>query len=291
MAINNLLVVKIGGGAGLKMSLCAADIAHLAQARPVIVVHGVSDMMNRLCEERSIPVKTLTSPNGHTSRYTDAQTRDVFVEAAGMVNAQLVALLAEYGVQPSPQTPLPHGEWLVKEARQTPPLQKIRQGGEVALYAERKTAIRAVVDGRVRMIRDDYSGTITGVNADILRENLQHGLIPVLPPLANSADGLLNVDGDRAAAAVAGALGATDFVILSNVRGLYRRYPDESSFVARVSRADLDQAQTWAEGRMKRKVLGAIEALNQSVQRVIIADGRAEKPVSAALNGAGTHFT
>ncbi len=45
-------------------------------------------------------------------------------------------------------------------------------------------------------------------------------MIAVVPPLASSADGPLNVDGDRAAAAVAGAIGATDLVILSNVRGL-----------------------------------------------------------------------
>lgn len=308
MTINTLLVIKIGGGAGLNMRLCAADIANIAKTRPVVVVHGVSDMMNRLCEERGIPVKMLTSPNGHISRYTDAVTRDVFVEAAGRVNAQLVALLAEQGVKAAgfvrppnssqsiltPKSPLHFAAMGFEDtAALTPPLHDMErgQGGEVILQAERKAAIRAVVDGRVRMIRDDYSGTIIGVNVDVLLNQLQAGMLPVLPPLANSPDGLLNVDGDRAAAAAAGALGASDFIILSNVRGLYQHFPDENSFVSQVNRMQLDEAQTWAEGRMKRKVLGAAEALNQGVQRVIIADGRVENPVSAALNGAGTHFT
>jgi acetylglutamate/LysW-gamma-L-alpha-aminoadipate kinase len=112
----------------------------------------------------------------------------------------------------------------------------------------------------------------------------------VVPPLAASENGLLNIDGDRAAAELAAALQAGTYIILSNVRGLYRNYPDESSLVNDVSQAQLDQAMQWAQGRMKRKVLGAQEALEGGVQRVIISDGRTPQPVSGALNGAGTTF-
>ena len=115
--------------------------------------------------------------------------------------------------------------------------------------------------------------------------------VPVLPPMASSDDGLLNVDGDRAAAAVAGALGADTLVILSNVRGLYRDFPDEESFVSRVEFAQLGTALNWAQGRMKRKVLAAQEALAQGVTRVVIADGRGSSAVSRALAGEGTWFT
>ncbi len=130
-------------------------------------------------------------------------------------------------------------------------------------------------------------------------ERIQHildsGAIPVIPPLAHSADGLLNIDGDRAAAAIATALSdstirETSLVILSNVRGLYRTWGDESSLIGRVCRDQLPEAEAWAQGRMKRKVLGASEALAGGVQRVIIADGRTTDPVSQALAGAGTHF-
>jgi acetylglutamate/LysW-gamma-L-alpha-aminoadipate kinase len=276
--IENILVVKIGGGAGLDMARCAADLAALAKARPVVVVHGVSDMMNRLCEERGIPVRTITSPNGHSSRYTDAATRDVFVEAAGRVNEELSGLLRELEI------PTPNPSPLRKEG-------DTNYLPNVYVRAERKDAIRAVVDGRIRMIRDDYSGTITGADAAGLLELLQQGITPVVPPLATSTDGLLNVDGDRAAAAIAGALGAADLVILSNVRGLYKQFPDEGSFVTQVNRAQLDQALEWAQGRMKRKVLGAQEALKGGVARVIIGDGRVDNPVSQALGGAGTTFS
>jgi [amino group carrier protein]-L-2-aminoadipate 6-kinase len=259
--MTNRLVVKIGGGAGLDMTRCARDVARVAQERPVVVVHGVSDALNRLCEARGVEVRTLTSPTGHTSRYTDPQTRDLFVEAAESVNAELVALLRENGVE--------------------------AVGVTGAICGERKTAVRAVVDGRVRIVRDDYSGTITGVNTDAI---LSASGVVVLPPLALSADGLLNVDGDRASAAVAAALDANDLVILSNVRGLYRVFGDEATFVDCVSRDRLDTALGWAEGRMKRKVIGAQEALDGGVRRVVIADGRVEMPVQGALNGIGTQF-
>jgi acetylglutamate/LysW-gamma-L-alpha-aminoadipate kinase len=265
--VENLLVVKIGGGEGLDLARCVDDLAALAAVRPLIVVHGVSAAMNALCAERGIPVRTITSPNGHSSRYTDPQTRDTYVEAANSVNFDLVERLKMRGIRATGMT-----------------------NERIVLRGERKAAIRAVVDGRVRMIRDDYSGSIDGVNAAPLREALAVGCIPVVPPYAASADGLLNVDGDRASAAIAGALGAAELVILSNVRGLYRSFPDESSFVPRVERREIERALDWAQGRMKRKVLGAQEALAGGVRRVVIADGRADSPVTGALGGAGTEF-
>ena len=262
--LENVLVVKIGGGAGLDMRRCVADLAELARQRPLVVVHGVSDAVNRLCAERDIPVRTLVSPTGHSSRYTDARTRDVFVEAAGNISEQLCADLGAYGLCAT----------VINDAVQ----------------GERKRAIRAVFEGRVRMVRDDYSGSIAGVNVASILEALRRGCVPVLPPLATSADGALNIDGDRASAAIAQALGAQELVILSNVRGLYRSFPDESTFVNRIRRDECDQAMNWADGRMKRKVLGAVEALDGGVRRVVIADGRADHPVAQALNGAGTEF-
>ena len=263
---DQILVVKIGGGEGVDLPGIVADLAHVARQRPVVVVHGVSAEANRLCEARGVPVRMMTSPGGHSSRYTDAETRDVFVDAAQNVSDAVVDAFASHGV----------------------PAQRV----ERTVHGRRKTAIRAVVNGRVRIIRDDYTGSITDVDAAPIRELLAQGVVPVLPPQAFSEeDGPLNVDGDRAAAAVAGELGAGDLVILSNVRGLYRNFPDESSFISQVSRTQINTAlDDWAEGRMKRKVLGAQEALDGGVARVRVSDGRAEAPVQQALNGAGTVF-
>ncbi len=265
LAVENILVVKLGGGAGLDIAASCDDLAGLARNRPLVVVHGVSDRANQMCAEAGIPVRTITAPTGHSSRYTNLQTRAVYVQAAESANRELVERLSRLGVNTLGLC-----------------------GDQTLLHGERKSAIRAVVDGRVRIIRDDYSGSISGVDSACLLELLEQGCTPVIAPMAASADGLLNVDGDRAAAAVAVALGAAELVILSNVRGLYRSFGDENSFVHQVSAAQLESAMEWAQGRMKRKVLGAGEALAGGVRRVIIGDGRTSQPIQQALAGAGT---
>lgn len=264
--MENTLVVKLGGGAGLDMQTAVQDLAHIARTRPLVVAHGVSQRMAELCAARGVPVTMLTSPTGHTSRYTPPAVRDLFVQAATQINDEVVAGLQNLGIP------------------------AIGFSQRVAIQGERKSAIRAVVNGRVRVVRDDHSGSITGVETGAIYSALQEGYVVVLPPLAASADGLLNIDGDRAAAAVAAAIRASELVILSNVRGLYRNYPDESSFVRDVPLTQLEQAMTWAQGRMKRKVLSAQEALENGIARVVIGDGRSTQPVSLALNGEGTVF-
>ncbi len=268
MAASGLLVVKLGGGEGLDLAAASDDLSVIAGRRPLAVVHGVSAIMNQFCRESGVEVQALQSPSGHSSRYTPPAVRDIYVRAAETANELLVSALRERG------------------------LNAVGFVGEnIALKGRRKTAIRAVVNGRVRVIRDDFSGSIIGVDGQMLRRTLDQSNTPVLPPMARSSDGPLNVDGDRAAAAVAGALKAETLVILSNVAGLYRRFPDETSLVENVTLSQIEGALDWAQGRMKRKVLAAREALTQGVERVIIADGRVSNPVSRALDGAGTRFT
>ncbi|MCB0093089.1 MAG: [LysW]-aminoadipate kinase, partial [Caldilineaceae bacterium] len=100
----------------------------------------------------------------------------------------------------------------------------------------------------------------------------------------------INVDGDRAAAMVAAAFNADALVILSNVPGLLRNFPDESSLIREIPRTKADDFMQFAEGRMKKKVMGAVEAIAEGVQKVIFADGRVDSPISKALAGDGTQI-
>ncbi|MEL6272591.1 MAG: [LysW]-aminoadipate kinase, partial [Chloroflexota bacterium] len=160
--IEDVLVVKIGGGEGLDLEASVADLAQVAAERPLVIVHGVSAEANRLCEERGVPVRMITSPGGHSSRYTDAETRDVFVDAALNVSNAVIDALTTHGIRAE------------------------RVASSVA--GTRKKAIRAVVDGRVRVIRDDYTGSIDGVNAQPILDLLAQGIVPVLPPEAFSEE-------------------------------------------------------------------------------------------------------
>jgi [amino group carrier protein]-L-2-aminoadipate 6-kinase len=87
---------------------------------------------------------------------------------------------------------------------------------------------------------------------------------------------------------LAGAVNAEKLVILTNVPGLMRDFPDETTIIDHLPKAGLEKALSFAEGRMKKKVLGASEALDLGVREVIFADGRVSQPIQNALQGRGT---
>jgi len=118
---------------------------------------------------------------------------------------------------------------------------------------------------------------------------LNAACLPVIAPVAVSEKGeALNVDADRAAAMVASALEAETLLLLTAVPGLMKNFPDESTLIRQLPQSQLSAASEVAQGRMKKKILGAQEALQGSVSRVIIADGRIQNPISNALAGNGT---
>lgn len=269
MLKRSVTVIKIGGGPGIDLDSTCADIAERARrGRRIVVVHGASHAANRLTEARGLEPRFLTSPSGHVSRHTTPEVRDIFVEAAHGMTRRISAALRDRGVQA-----------------------RSMSGEDCPLRGQRKQAIRALVAGRQVVVRDDYSGQIIRVEVSKIAASLRQGAIPVVPPLAHSGrDGLLNVDGDRAAAAIAAEVGAERLLILSDVPGLMREYPDPDSVVPDLASHELGRAMQWAEGPMKRKLLSVSEALDGGVPQVVLADGRASSPVRRGLRGEGTRF-
>ena len=156
----------------------------------------------------------------------------------------------------------------------------------------RKDTLRIRVDGRRMVLRDDWTGTVERVNLELLNLLIRGGYFPVLTPPGSSTDGeAINVDGDRAAAMVAGAFNANALVILTDQVGLLKNFPDESSLIAQIPKEHADKFMEFAEGRMKKKVMGAVEAIDEGVGKVIFADGRVDTPITKALAGAGTHIS
>ena len=265
----NVIVVKLGGAEGVDFSAICRDTAGiLAQGKKLVLVHGGSAEANQLGETVGYPPRFITSPSGYTSRYTDRRTLEIFAMAVnGKVNTLLVEQLQMLRVNALGLSGL---------------------DGQL-MAATRKDTIQSVENGKRKIIRDDYTGKIEKINAPLLNTLLEAGYLPVIAPLAVSAAGeALNVDADRAAAMVAAALHAGTLILLTNVPGLMRSFPDESTLIHTLTQQKLEEALNFAEGRMKKKVLGAQEALQGSVGRVIIADGRVENPISNALAGKGT---
>lgn len=264
-----MIVVKVGGGAGIDSTALCADIADIwAAGRRLVLVHGGSHETNTLAEQLGHPPRFVTSPSGYTSRYTDRRTLEIFLMAvAGKVNKTLVERLQGLGVNAVGLAGL---------------------DGRV-LAGQRKAMIRIVEDGKQKILRDDWTGTVEKVNAGLLTLLLDAGYLPVVAPIAASAAGeAVNVDGDRAAGAIAGALAAETLLLLTNVPGLLRSFPDEATLIRHIPRAAVEDYLPIAQGRMKKKVLGASEALAAGVGRVILGDARAERPITRALEGAGT---
>ena len=258
-------VLKLGGGAGVDAAPVLRNLAERIRAgERWVVVHGASDAANRLAEQAGRPIQTLTGPGGHTSRYTDAAMIDLYCMAAAAVNQQIVAGLAGLGVA------------------------AVGLAGPNVIFAERHAAIRAVRNGRTVIVRDDYSGTVTGIDAGLLSLLLDAGRTPVVAPLALGLQGeRLNIDGDLAAAAAARALGAAMLVILSNVPGLLRDVSDPDSLVRYIPAGSLDIYEPLAQGRMKKKLMAARQP---GVDRVILAGTGGDAPLDAALSGGGTHI-
>lgn len=264
-----IIVVKLGGTEGVDFSAICCDAADLLdRGKKLVIVHGGSAEANALGEALGLPPKMITSPSGYTSRYTDRKTLEIFLMAVnGKVNTLLTEQLQMLNVNA---------------------LGLCGLDGRL-MQATRKESVQSLENGKRKIIRDDYTGKIETVNRDLLWLLLNAGYLPVIAPVAVSGKGeALNVDADRAAAVVASALGAETLILLTAVPGLMKSFPDESTVIRQLPQNELSAAGEAAQGRMKKKVLGAAEALAGGVSRVIIADGRIQRPISNALAGEGT---
>ena len=262
-----MIVVKTGGSRGINLDYVLEDIA--GQTEPLVLVHGGSDELNAVSTRLGKPPRMVTSPSGYTSRYTDPETLDIFTMIyCGKRNKRIVEKLQQLGVN---AVGLSGVDGRLLEGR-------------------RKPTLRIVEDGRKKVLRDDYTGRVEKANVSLLTALLDQGYLPVVTPPAISYEGeIINVDGDRAAAVLADALGADRLVILSNTPGFLEDADDEDTLIPRLAPGDIDEAiATHAKDRMKKKLLGAKEALEVGVGQVILGDGRIPRPVTAALGGAGT---
>ncbi|MDJ0757232.1 MAG: [LysW]-aminoadipate kinase [Ardenticatenaceae bacterium] len=265
-----MFVIKVGGSTGIDYDAVCDDIARLVQSgQKLILVHGGSSLTNEVAEQLGHPPRFITSPSGYTSRFTDRRTLEIFeMVYCGQMNKGIVERLQQRGINAVGLSGLDGRLW----------------------EGKRKKAIRAVDEnGRKFVVRNNYTGTVETVNTALLESLLAAGYLPVLTPPAISEEGeAINVDGDRAARATAVALKAETLVILSNIPGLLRDFPKESSLIPEIPKAQIEEFQAFAAGRMRIKLLGAKEALDQGVSRVVLGDARVENPVSQALSGQGT---
>ena len=266
-----MFVVKVGGGTSLNVDAVVADIVALrAAGTELLLVHGGAQTTNAVAEALGHPPQFVTSETGHVSRRTDRRTLEIFeMVYCGQLNKMWVEKLQRQGINAVGLSGLDG---------------RIFEG-------TRKDTLRIRVEGRRMVLRDDWTGTVDTINVGLLEVLMDAGYFPVLtPPGSSTAGEAINVDGDRAAAMVAGAFHAEALVILTDQVGLHEKFPDESTLITEIPRAQAERFMAFAEGRMKKKVMGAVEAIGEGVRKVIFSDGRVDQPITKALAGAGTHI-
>ena len=266
-----LIVVKMGGSI-LKEGASSALISDLKEQlkeNKAVLVHGggveVTEIATKLGKEQ----KFIVSPEGFRSRYTDKETAEIYTMVmAGKLNKQIVLALLSQGI----------------------PTVGLSGLDGALLKAERKKKLIAVDErGRKKVLDGGYTGKINSVDVGLLQLLLDKGYVPVVTPIAVSDEfEPLNVDGDRTAAILAGALKADRLILLTDVQGLNLK----GQPIDKITATEVKEVLHSIGQGMSTKVHAALEALNQGVSEVLITSGLGEHPISAALqHEAGTVVT
>ncbi len=266
-----MLVVKLGGSAGIDPAATLDDLAELARTERIVFIHGANARMDEFERNLGREPRQVQSASGQVSRFTDAETMDTMLAVyAGVVNKRLVEALQARGVNAVGISALDGG---------------IARG-------RRKDTLRAIENGKPKILRGDFAGSIEEIDTRLLDLLLDNGYLPVLTPPALSDKGeAINVDGDKLSLRVAIALEADALVILSNTAGLLGDVNDPDSLIQVIdvsSDDSVDAAMAAAGGRMKKKVQAGCDAVQAGIGQVVFADARIEHPIQRALSGAGT---
>ena len=261
------LVIKLGGSEGIDHERFLADLARLTD--PFILVHGANVELDGLMRAMGVEPRLVTSSSGQVSRYTDRETMDLFLMAyCGKVNKRIV-------------------ETLQRQGRNAVGLSGLDAG---IVRGRRKPRIRIVENGKSKILDGDFAGSIEEIDTRLVRMLLAEGYVPVLTPPAISHEGeAINVDGDKLAMELAVAVGAPRLLVFSNTAGLLERLHDPTSTIAEIDLDHLDEFLALAQGRMKKKVLAAADAVRRGIGEVILADANQPNAITAALEGGGTH--
>lgn len=257
------VVIKYGGSAMVDDTLrssFARDITLLGLLglRPV-VVHGGGPHISRAMARAGIEPRWVDG-----LRVTDEETLGVVrATLAGTINPDIVRLLKDHGAEASGFT----------------------EFGSDLLVA--------------RQLHSDlgFVGEIVEVRTDLVEDPLDRGVVPVVAPLAGSADGNhYNINADTAAGALAAALKASKLIYLTDVEGLYRDLDDENSLIDAIFMDELQHllGSSSVSAGMLPKLQSCLEALKNGVPQAHILDGRIQHAVLLEVftpEGIGTMIT
>lgn len=255
-----IVVIKYGGNAMVNETLkkqVMEDIVllHLIGVKTVLV-HGGGPEINEMMNRLG---KVPEFVDG--LRVTDAETVEIVeMVLSGKVNKSLVSLLGVHG------------------------------GAAVGLSGMDGMLIEASVKDE----RLGYVGKIERVNIKPVTDLLENGYIPVISTVGcDRAGNIYNINGDTAAAYIAGALGAERLIMMTDITGVLRDRDDPDTLLSEITVAEAKELyrEGVISGGMVPKVDCCIDAIEHGVKNVVIMDGRVPHSILMELltdEGAGT---
>lgn len=151
-----------------------------------------------------------------------------------------------------------------------------------------------LIEAKMRNASLGFVGSITNVNIEPVTDLLEKGYIPVISTVGCDRDGnTYNINGDTAAACIAGALGAERLIMMTDIAGILRDRDDPATLIRELTIRDAVKLfeQGVISGGMIPKVDCCIDAIHRGVKKVIIMDGRVPHSILMELltdEGAGT---
>ena len=255
-----MIVVKFGGHAMKDENGNFAKAISAAQqaGEQVVVVHGGGPQIDAALNAKGI-VSTWVGGFRVTTQEIFNVVEDVLVNQVGV---EIAATLSKAGI---------HAQAM--SARTMP-----------TVLATRRTQL---IDGTPADL--GFVGNVEKVNPSALLALLTRGIVPVVAPVSSDVDLVtgLNVNADFVAAAIAAALGASSLIVMTDVAGIYRQWPDKDSLIEKISTAELESIKSGFAQGMAPKVQAALDALSFGAKAVRIIDGTDSDSFAAALAGHG----
>ncbi|WP_067434446.1 acetylglutamate kinase [Nocardioides jensenii] len=262
---NKIVVIKYGGNAmtdDVLKKAFAEDIAFLRFAgfKPV-VVHGGGPQISKMLDRLDIK-----SEFRGGLRVTTPEAMDVVrMVLVGQVQRELVGLVNQHG-----------------------PIAVGLSGEDAGLFTAEPT--NTIVDGEE--VDLGLVGEVARVRPESVLDLVEAGRVPVISSVAPDEAGLVhNVNADTAAAALASALGAEKLLVLTDVEGLYRDWPNSSDVIGQISPEGLEELMPSLASGMVPKMQACLQAVRDGVKRATVVDGREPHAVLLELftdEGIGT---
>ena len=257
-----MIVIKFGGSVlnELHPSIIE-DLRQISLNEKMVLVHGGGNEVTNMATKLGKEQKFIVSPSGIRSRYTDKETAEIYTMVmSGKVNKIIVRMLVEAGIRAVGVSGIDNN----------------------ILRAIRKTKLTVLNEkGRKMIIEGGYTGKISSVETSLLNTLTDNGYLPVVSPIALSENyEFLNVDGDRAAAYIAGSLKADKVIFLTNVNGLYL----DDELVKNLTRDEAKEHLPKVGFGMEKKILASTEALMIGAKEVIISSGKVANPITCAID-------